>query len=110
MQYSVVYSKAIMAGFLVVALTGCTRSNPLLGKWKLAPNADPACGITMDSIEFTDKTITIGSVIKQIAPVTYGRDGERYLATTSTGTMAFEMNDDGIKSLTPFECLFVRAN
>jgi hypothetical protein len=33
------YSRMTLAAVLICLLAGCTKSNPLIGKWKLAPKA-----------------------------------------------------------------------
>jgi len=100
------YSRMTLAAVLICLLAGCTKSNPLIGKWKLAPKAAPVCGM-FDGIEFSEKTMTVNVLGRQTAPVTYGRDGDHYLANGPNGTMAFEKNSDGIKSVAPVECQLI---
>ena len=103
------YLRITLAAVLVCVAAGCSKSNPLIGKWKLAPQAPPMCAM-FDGVEFTDKTMTINVMGKQTGPVTYGRDGDHYLVNGPSGTIAFEKNSDGIKSVTPMECQLLPAN
>jgi hypothetical protein len=103
------YLRIIVAVGAILAVAGCSKSNPLLGKWKLAPGSNPACSV-LNGVEFTEKTMTMDLLGKQMATVTYGRDGERYLVTAPNGIMAFEKDGNGIKSVTPFECHLVPAS
>ena len=96
---------ALAAVFL---LAGCFDTNPLIGKWKLAKGSDAMCA-SLDGIEFTDKLVMIQSFTKVAAPVTYSRDGSRYVATTTNGALVFEKNGDGLKMVAPLPCLFARA-
>jgi hypothetical protein len=105
----VIWVRTIIVAALIVVAAGCSKSNPLLGKWKLAADANPACA-GLDGVEFTDKTMTMNILGKQMAAVTYSRDGDRYLVSTPNGMMAFEKNSDGIKAVTPFECQLLPAN
>ena len=100
------YSRMTLAVVLICVVAGCSKSNPLIGKWKLASQANPACAM-FDGIEFTDKTMTVNILAKQTAPVTYGRDGDHYLVNGPNGTMAFEKNSDGIKTVSPIECQLI---
>jgi hypothetical protein len=100
--------KMILAAVLILVVAGCSKSNPLLGKWKLAPNSGPECAM-LDGVEFTEKTMTLNVLGKQMSTVSYSRDGSRYLVTVPTGTMAFEKAGGGIKSVAPFDCQLLPA-
>jgi hypothetical protein len=91
--------RAIAAAVLVLIASGCggsnppsnPASNPLIGKWKLADQSESnfAC-INLVEVEFTEKTITtnvFGPVknMKNTFTVTYGRDGDSYLASAGNG-------------------------
>jgi hypothetical protein len=80
----------IAAATLLLVVSGCGKSNPsnpLIGKWKLAqqslhcPGWDQANGDLPETIEFTEKTMTLTESGR--APftdsVTYDRDGDFYL-------------------------------
>src|SRR5277367_2232193 len=96
------YPRMTLMAVLICVAAGCSKSNPVLGKWKLAPNASPACS-ALDGVEFNETSMTMDVVGKQTANVTYGRDGDHYLVNAPNGTIAFEKIRGGIKSLTPFE-------
>jgi hypothetical protein len=101
--------RMLVAALTTVAAAGCMHSNPLIGKWKLAPSASPACA-ALDGIEFGDSTLSMELLgNKQMANVTYTRDGDRWLVAGPNGTMAFEKDADGIKSVQPFECQLLPA-
>lgn len=101
------FSKMILAA-AICAAAGCTKSNPLIGKWKLAPGAPPMCSM-LDGVEFTDTTMSFNLLGKQSGAVTYSRDGDHYLVNAPNGTMSFEKTSGGIKSVTPMECDLVPA-
>jgi hypothetical protein len=89
-----------------ILFLGCSKSNPLVGKWKLASNSDPAC-MGLEGVEFSNTTMTLNVLTKQTFNVTYSRDGDRYLVNgTPTGTLAFKSESGGIDLVTP-ECHFV---
>jgi hypothetical protein len=89
--------------------SGCSHSNPLIGKWKLAPNASPACAV-LDGIEFGDSTVTMELLgNKQTVNISYGRDGDKWSVGSPSGTMVFVKDADGIKSVSPFECQLLPA-
>jgi hypothetical protein len=72
---------------LVLVVSGCGRSNPLIGKWAIADQSEnnPACASLVE-VEFTEKTITTGfGAEKNTVTVTYGRDGDSYLASAGNG-------------------------
>jgi hypothetical protein len=103
------YLRMVLAAVLICVAAGCTKTNPLIGKWKLAPQAGLACAM-FDRVEFTEKAMTVNILGKQTAAVTYGRDGERYLVNGPNGTMTFEKDSDGIKSVAPVECQLIPDN
>jgi hypothetical protein len=79
--------RMIVAAGLVLVVSGCGRPNPLIGKWTLADQSgnDIAC-VNLSKVEFTDKTVTAGiGPTKSTVTVTYGRDGDSYLATAGNG-------------------------
>ncbi len=68
-----------------------TKSNPLIGKWKLVPGQEEGCR-ELNQVEFAEATMTMmfteqGQKTEQLSSpslspaVTYGRDGDRYLVT-----------------------------
>lgn len=63
-------------------------SNPLIGRWKLADQSENnfAC-VNLVAVEFTEKTITTNGFgpVKNTFTVTYGRDGDSYLASAGNG-------------------------
>ncbi len=62
-------------------------SNPLIGKWQLADQSenDLSC-ISLVEVEFTEKTVTtkLGPT-RNTVTVTYGHDGDSYLASAGNG-------------------------
>ena len=94
---------------LICVAAGCTKANPIIGKWKVAPPAQAACAM-FDGVEFTENTMTVNALGKQTGSVTYSRDGERYLVNAPNGQMAFEKTSDGIKSVSPVECQLIPAS
>jgi hypothetical protein len=71
------YLQIIAALGAILVVSGCSKSNPLLGKWKLAPNSGNEC-IAMSALEFGDKTVTITTPLAPVtAAVTYSRDGDK---------------------------------
>jgi hypothetical protein len=98
----------ILAAAAVIVLAGCTKSNPLIGKWKLAPNAPPMCAM-LDGVEFTENTMTVDVMGKHSANVTYGRDGDHYVVNGPSGSFSFDKNSDGIKAVAPIQCQLLPA-
>jgi len=82
--------RMIAAAVLVLVVAGCAKSdpsNPLIGKWELADQGgnDLAC-ISLVEVEFTEKTVKTGlGPAKNTFTVTYGRDGDSYLASAGNG-------------------------
>jgi hypothetical protein len=97
-----------LAAALVSILSGCTKSNPLIGKWKLAPDSPPMCAM-LDGVEFTDSTMSVDVMGKHTANVNYSRDGDRYVVNGPTGSFTFEKDSDGIKAVAPLQCQLVPA-
>jgi hypothetical protein len=96
---------AICAAAFIAGLPACSKSNPLIGKWKLTPASDsnPACA-AFDGVEFSDTSMTINLLSKQTFNVTYSRNGDDYVVSgTPTGAISFETESGGIKSVSP-EC------
>ena len=104
------YLRIIVAGCAILAASGCSKSNPLLGKWKLAPNSGNEC-FQLGSIQFGDKTMTMVTPLAPITmPVTYSRDGDNYMVTASSGqAFEFQVESGGIKAVSP-ECHLVPDN
>ncbi len=94
---------------IVVMAAGCSKSNFIIGKWKLAPDAGPACA-ALDGVEFTSNTMIMNVLGKQTATVTYTRDGDNWTVNSPTGPITFQQDGDGIKSVSPFDCQLVAAN
>jgi hypothetical protein len=80
--------RMIAAAVAVLVVSGCGKSNPLIGKWKLAlatKDKMAACK-ALAGVEFTEKTVTAGlGPGKNTVTVTYGRDGDSYLASAGNG-------------------------
>jgi hypothetical protein len=104
------YLRTIVALGAVLAVSGCSKSNPLLGKWKLAPNSGNEC-FALSALEFGDKTVTITTPLAPVtAAVTYSRDGDKYSATLQTGqVLQFQTESGGLKSVEPV-CHLVPAS
>jgi hypothetical protein len=104
------YLRTIVAFGAILAVSGCSKSNPLLGKWKLAPNQGNEC-FQLGEIEFGDKTMSMATPLAPVTvAVTYSRDGDNYLVTASSGqAFQFQVESGGIKSVTP-ECHLVPNN
>ena len=99
-------ARTIIFSGLILMAAGCSKSNFLIGKWKLAPDANPACA-ALDGVEFTDTTMTMDVMGKQTANVTYTNSGDNWSVTAPSGIITFEKNDQGIKSTSPFDCQLV---
>jgi hypothetical protein len=104
------YLRMMVALGAILVVAGCSKSNPLLGKWKLAANSGNEC-FQMSGLEFGDKTVTIATPLAPVtAAVTYSRDGDKYLATLPNGQVfAFQTESSGIKSVEPV-CHLVPAS
>jgi hypothetical protein len=104
------YLQIIAALGAILVVSGCSKSNPLLGKWKLAPNSGNEC-IAMSALEFGDKTVTIATPLAPVtAAVTYSQDGDKYSATLQTGqVLQFQTESGGLKSVEPV-CHLVPAS
>lgn len=97
----IVSTMAVMVGLLAA----CGDSNPLIGKWKPATKG-MACNM-LGTIEFTEKMV-ITHIIS--GPVTYSRDGARYMATTGQGfAFIFEKAGKDLKMISPYNCEMVKA-
>jgi hypothetical protein len=105
----VTWVRTVILAAVIVAVSGCSKSNPLIGKWKLAPNGGPECA-ALDGVEFAETTMTMEVMGKQTATVTYSRDGDHYLVAAPSGTITFEKNSDGIKAVSPFSCQLLPAS
>jgi len=104
------YFRMIVACAAIVAVAGCSKSNPLLGKWKLAPNQGNEC-FQLGEIEFGDQTMTMATPLAPVTmTVTYSRDGDNYLVSGSSGqAFQFQTESGGIKSVSP-ECHLIPNN
>jgi len=96
------FTRLMVAMGAVLLIAGCSKSNPLLGKWKLAPNSPNEC-FQMGGLEFADKTMTMAT---PLAPVTstviYSHDGDTYSATMPNGMVfSFQTESSGLKSVNP---------
>lgn len=98
--------RAIIAVVAATLLMACNESNPLIGKWT---SDDSSMGCSMfGTIEFTEKLVIKG---RESAPVTYSRDGARYIAAAQGGrTFVFEKAGNGLKMVNPFKCEMVKMN
>ncbi|MGC1344010.1 MAG: hypothetical protein WA854_16885 [Candidatus Binataceae bacterium] len=54
------FTHLIVASGVILVAAGCSKSNPLLGKWKLAPNSPNEC-FQMGELEFAEKTMTMAT-------------------------------------------------
>jgi hypothetical protein len=102
--------KMIAVAVLILVVSGCSRSNPLLGRWKVNSAQDPGCIIDLiDTVEFTEKGMTLPDGLSRTTyPVTYRRDGDAYLVTKLDGTyIRFKTETGGIEAN---GCHYVRAN
>ena len=99
--------RMIAACGAILVVSGCSKSNPLLGKWKLAPNSPNEC-FQLGAVEFGDKTMTMATPLAPVTmPVTYSRDGDNYMVTVSSGqAFEFQLESGGLKSVSP-ECHLV---
>lgn len=90
----------------IAALLSACDSNPLIGKWRSATDSLP-CRIA-GTLEFTEKMVLQGGLA---APITYSRDGARYIAAAGNGAaFVFEKAGDDLKMVSPFECRMVKIN
>jgi ankyrin repeat protein len=90
MQMHMWLVRMIAASVPVLVVSGYARSdpsNPLIGKWELADQSGNDFGcISLVKVEFTEKTVTTGlGPTKGTYTVTYGRDGDSYLASAGNG-------------------------
>jgi hypothetical protein len=87
----------ILAFGVFLVVSGCSRSNPLLGKWKLAPNSGNEC-FQLSEIEFGDKTITMATPLAPVTvAITYSHDGDSYSATLPNGqVLSFQTESGGL--------------
>lgn len=102
--------RMIPAAVLVLVVSGCGRTNPLIGRWKVNSAQDPDCIINLiDTVEFTEKGMTLPDGLSRTTyPVTYRRDGDAYLVTKLDGTyIRFKTETGGIEAN---GCHYVRAN
>jgi len=104
------YMRIIVACGAILVVSGCSKSNPLLGKWKLAPNQGNEC-FQLGAIEFGEKTMTMATPLAPVTmAVTYSKDGDNYLVTAAMGqAFSFQTESGGIKSVSP-ECHLVPNN
>ncbi len=104
------YPRIVVAFGLILVVSGCSKSNPLLGKWKLAPNSSNEC-FQLGAIEFGDKTMTMATPLAPVTvAATYSREGDRYSATLANGQVfSFQTESGGLRSVAP-DCHLVPAN
>lgn len=94
---------------MVGLLAACDDPNPLIGKWKASPgSADKGACAMLGTVEFTEK-IVMTSMLS--SPVTYSRDGTRYVAAMSGGgwTFVFEKAGDELTMISPFKCQMLKV-
>jgi hypothetical protein len=86
----------------ILIASGCSKSNPLLGKWKLAPNSGNEC-FQLAGLEFNDKTLTMATPLAPVTvAVTYSHEGDQYSATLANGqVLSFQTESGGLKSVEP---------
>jgi hypothetical protein len=93
-----------------LSLAGCSKSNPLIGKWKLQPNADVACA-GLDGVQFSETTMIFPAPANQTAVITYTTSGDNWTVNGApTGPITFQSESGGIKSVSPVECHLVASN
>jgi hypothetical protein len=99
--------RATLVCSAILAAAGCSKSNPLIGKWKAADNAGPEC-LAFAKIEFTPQTMTMTTPLSPVTTnVTYTNDGDKYTVSLANGqSMVFEPESGGLKTLMP-ECHLV---
>jgi hypothetical protein len=96
--------RMIAAAVLVLVVSGCGRSNPFIGKWKLASSLN--CDYRLAQLELTETSMTVtvkvgfkGEVVPHTSAVTYSRDGDFYVATPTTENgppLRFKFNSPNI--------------
>jgi hypothetical protein len=109
-QVQMRYFRTIAVAAAILAVAGCSKSNPLIGKWKLAPNAGNEC-FQLAQIEFTPTTMTMATPLAPVtSTVTYTSSGDTYTAALPDGmALQFQTESGGLKSLQP-ECHLVPAS
>jgi hypothetical protein len=79
------------------ALSAC-NGNPLLGQWTVLRdthgNFDPKCYST-DGMEFTETTLRAPASVSGPRPVTYSRDGNRYIVKLTDNGVTFAYEKKG---------------
>lgn len=116
MLYSKIRNSHVTIGLIIcvalsaLSLAGCSKSNPLIGKWKVQANSDVACA-GLDGVQFSDTTMTFSIPAGQTVNVTYTTDGDKWTVNgTPTGPITFQSESGGIKTVSPMECHLVPAN
>lgn len=101
------YLRAALVCSAILAAVGCSKSNPLIGKWKAADSAGPEC-LAFAKIEFTPQTMTMTTPLAPVTSnVTYTHDGDKWSVSLANGqSISFESESGGLKSLMP-ECHLV---
>ena len=101
------YLRTIAVCAVILTVSACSKSNPLIGKWKAADNAGPEC-LAFAKIEFTPQTMTMTTPLSPVTSnVTYTHDGDNYTVVIANGqSMVFVPESSGLKTLTP-ECHLV---
>jgi hypothetical protein len=104
------YLRMIAAAGVILIVAGCSKNNPLIGKWKLAPNAPNEC-FQLGAIEFGEKTMTMATPLAPVTvAATYSQDGDKTSVNMANGQVfQFQTESGGIKSVSP-ECHLVPAN
>jgi len=104
------YLRMIAAAGVILIVAGCSKNNPLIGKWKLAPNAPNEC-FQLGAIEFGEKTFTMATPLAPVTvAATYSQDGDKTSVNMANGQVfQFQTESGGIESVSP-ECHLVPAN
>jgi hypothetical protein len=97
--------RMIAVTVLVLIASGCGRSHPFIGTWR--PPSSLNCDSHLAKIEFTETTVTVtfhvgfnGALDSRTTAVTYGRDGEFYVATPTVANnppVKFRFNSPNIE-------------
>jgi hypothetical protein len=96
------YLRTIAVAGAILAVAGCSKSNPLIGKWKLAPNAPNEC-FQYGALEFTPTNMTMATPLAPVTvAATYSSSGDVYSATLANGqVMQFKTESGGLVSVDP---------
>ena len=106
---NVFISRCALALVSTLALTSCFGgSNPLVGKWSLAPQNPDGCP---DSMQFTATTMSASTAgIAASHDVTYKSDGGNVAVSSTDGfNTTVTVNGNSMNVLQPVQCSYTRA-